>query len=119
VITYPSSYGTLRSVRPAGGITEFGCTYAGAAARGGSGWLIIDEEADRPVIKGDHRRDEEEQVRYFRGLMEIYDDEQVDAAFWFSFAGFALPHRVDPKLDLDMASYGAVAWPIRKRPAQA
>ncbi len=42
--------------------------------------------------------------------MDIYDAEGVDAAFWFSFAGFALPRRRgDPRLDIDMASYGAVA----------
>ena len=42
--------------------------------------------------------------------MAIYDQEPVEAAFWFTFAGFALPHRPDaPTRDLDLASYGAVA----------
>jgi hypothetical protein len=33
-----------------------------------------------------------------------------DAAFWFTFAGYQLPHRpADPRHDLDQASYGLVA----------
>ncbi len=92
-------------------ITEFGCcTFAGASERGGSGWLILDRDVDPPALDGDYERDEGEQVRYFNELMDIYDAEEVDSAFWFSFAGFALPRRRgDLKLDLDMASYGAVA----------
>ena len=34
----------------------------------------------------------------------------MDAAFWFTFAGYELPHRpADPGHDLDLASYGLVA----------
>jgi hypothetical protein len=92
-------------------ITEFGCcTYTGASAAGGAGWMILDPKGDdEPRLAGPHERDEGEQVRYFRELMEVFDEENVDAAFWFSFAGFALPHRDDPALDLDTAAYGAVA----------
>jgi hypothetical protein len=91
-------------------ITEFGCcTYAGAGAAGGTGWLILDQASPTPRLTGVHQRDEAEQVRYFRELMEVFDAESVDSAFWFSFAGFALPHRDDPARDVDMASYGAVA----------
>ncbi len=92
-------------------ITEFGCcTYAGASAAGGTGWLILDPKAeDEPRLDGPYERDESEQARYFRELMDVYDAEGVDAAFWFSFAGFALPHRDDPARDVDMASYGVVA----------
>ncbi len=84
-------------------ITEFGCcTYAGAAERGGSGWRIVARDGDRARLDGAYERDEGEQVRYFRDLMAIFDQEQVDTAFWFTFAGFALPHRADaPDLDLD------------------
>jgi hypothetical protein len=73
-------------------ITEFGCcTYAGAAAAGGTGWMILDLVSSRPQLTGVHHRDEVEQVRYFHELMEVFDAEGVDSAFWFSFAGFALP----------------------------
>jgi hypothetical protein len=91
-------------------ITEFGCcTYGGASSRGGNGWMIVDQQADPPSLNGDYRRDEGEQVRCFSDLMAIFDREGVDSAFWFTFAGFALPHREDPTFDLDMASYGVVA----------
>lgn len=29
-------------------------------------------------------------------------------AFWFTLAGYGLPHRADPRHDLDMASYRVV-----------
>jgi hypothetical protein len=91
-------------------IAEFGCcTYTGAADAGGSGWQILDPASSAPALVGTHRRDESEQVRYFDDLIEIFDAERVDAAFWFSFAAFALPHRDDPAADLDLASYGVVA----------
>ena len=92
-------------------ITEFGCcTYDGAADRGGSGWRIVARDGDRAVLDRPYERDEGEQVRYFRELMALFDEESVDSAFWFTFAGFALPRRPDtPERDLDVASYGAVA----------
>ncbi|MEU4689778.1 hypothetical protein [Actinoplanes sp. NPDC023714] len=88
-------------------VTEFGCcAYRGAAARGGLGWDIVDHDADPPRIPGDHVRDEEEPARYLRRLIDAFDREGVDAAFWFTFAGFDSPHHPDPHRDLDMAGYG-------------
>ncbi|MET9312311.1 hypothetical protein ABZX12_10815 [Kribbella sp. NPDC003505] len=91
--------------------TEFGCcAYRGAADRGGTGWMIVNREVDPPVINGAYERDEEEQVEYLIELVEEFDRIELAAAFWFSFAGFALPHRPDdPEHDLDLSSYGLVA----------
>ncbi|MEV0788336.1 hypothetical protein [Kribbella sp. NPDC050459] len=91
--------------------TEFGCcAYRGAADRGGTGWMIVNREVDPPVINGGYERDEEEQVEYLIELVEEFDRIDLAAAFWFSFAGFALPHRPDdPEHDLDLSSYGLVA----------
>jgi hypothetical protein len=87
--------------------TEFGCcTYRGAAERGGMGWAIVDYEADPPRLDGDYTRDEDEQARYLREMLALFDEEGVDAAFWFTFAGYESPHHTDPRFDLDMASYG-------------
>jgi hypothetical protein len=92
-------------------VTEFGCcTYRGAADRGGTGWMIIDRQRDPVSLTGDYQRDEQEQVRYLHELLEVFETEKIDSAFWFSFAGFELPHRPDdPDRDLDLASYGLVA----------
>jgi hypothetical protein len=91
--------------------TEFGCcAYRGAAERGGTGWMIVDRRVDPPVINGSYERDEEEQVEYLFELVEEFDRIELAAAFWFSFAGFGLPHREnDPEHDLDLSSYGLVA----------
>ena len=74
------------------------------------GWMIADEKPDPPVIPGTYERDEEEQVRHLRDMLAIYEAEDIDSAFWFSFAGFEQPrHHTDPHRDLDLASYGVVA----------
>jgi hypothetical protein len=92
-------------------VTEFGCcTYRGAADHGGMGWMITDESSDPPLIPGTYERDEEEQVRHLRDMLAIYETEDIDSAFWFTFAGFEQPwHSTDPHRDLDLASYGVVA----------
>jgi hypothetical protein len=91
-------------------ITEFGCcAYRGAGDRGGMGWAIIDRDSDPPRLDGGYVRDEGEQVRYLTELLSVFDSAGVDSAFWFTFAGFGLPRRDDPRGDLDLASYGVVA----------
>jgi len=92
-------------------VTEFGCrTYRGAAGRGGMGWMIVDEKSDPPVIPGIYERDEEELVRRLHDMLAVYEAEDIDSAFWFTFAGFEQPrHHTDPHRDLDLASYGVVA----------
>jgi hypothetical protein len=93
-------------------VTEFGCcAYRGAADRGGAGWMIVDRDAEPLRITGEPVRDESEQVTYLRELLEIFEQEGVDSAFWFTFAGYDLPHRPqDPEHDLDLASYGVVKF---------
>jgi sugar phosphate isomerase/epimerase len=90
-------------------VTEFGCcTYTGAGDRGGMGWAIVDDKADPPTISGDHARDEQEQVRYLRELLAIFEEIGVDTALWFTFASFNAPYSPDPRHDLDLAAYGVV-----------
>ena len=90
-------------------VTEFGCcAYAGAGDRGAMGWAILDESVHPALVAGEFKRDEGEQTRYLRELYGIFESEGVDAAFWFTFAGYRLPHRSNPKVDLDLASYGVV-----------
>ena len=90
-------------------VTEFGCcTYVGAGERGGMGWAIIDDKADPPRLNGDYVRDEQEQVRYLRELLPIFEEVGVDTALWFTFASYNAPYSPDPRHDLDMAAYGVV-----------
>lgn len=88
-------------------IMEAGCcTYRGAGDYGGAGWYMA-KDADGVTLKPDLVRDEGEQVRYLDDLMTVFEEEGVDSVFWFSFAGFATPHRTTGP-DEDMASYGIV-----------
>jgi hypothetical protein len=92
-------------------ITEFGCTtHRGAADKGGRGDLIVEWGGDgRPVrLNGDYTRDEDEQATYLRELLDVFTAEGIDWAFVNTFARYDLPHRGDPREDLDMASYGIV-----------
>jgi hypothetical protein len=91
--------------------TEFGCcAYAGAAGRGGLGWDIAEyDEAGVPTIKGEYERDESEQVRYMREVNQVFVEEGLDLAFWFTFAGYDMPVSPDPHRDADLASYGLVS----------
>ncbi|SHN43649.1 hypothetical protein [Cryptosporangium aurantiacum] len=74
-------------------VTEFGtCAYRGAADHGGMAW-----QPPPGAV-----RDEDEQVRYFTELMDVFEAEGVDTALWFTFAGFAHVG------EADLASYGVV-----------
>ncbi len=93
-------------------ITEFGsATYTGAGDKGARGGFIVEWDAETVTprgLDGEYRRDEAEQARYVRELLEIFDAEGVDSAFVFTFVLYQLPHREDPRDDLDLASYGIV-----------
>ncbi|WP_030665925.1 hypothetical protein [Streptomyces rimosus] len=74
-------------------ITEFGtCAYRGAADLGGMAW--------QPPK--DAEPDEGEQVRYFTELLDVFEEEGVDTALWFTFAGFGRTGADD------ISSYGVV-----------
>ncbi|MFF3820441.1 hypothetical protein ACFYYD_28275 [Streptomyces bluensis] len=74
-------------------VTEYGtCAYRGAGALGGMAWQV-----PHGAIP-----DEEEQVGYFTDLLDIFEEEGVDTALWFTFAGY---NRPGPH---DLGSYGVV-----------
>ncbi|HEY1619105.1 MAG TPA: hypothetical protein VGG25_15900 [Streptosporangiaceae bacterium] len=91
--------------------TEFGCcAYAGAADRGGLGWDIVDyDESGAATLRGEYQRDEAEQVRYLREVSQVFAEEGLDLAFWFTFAGYRNSVGPDPRADPDLASYGLVS----------
>jgi hypothetical protein len=101
-------------------ITEFGCaTYKGAADKGARGGMIVEwDDTITPLrLDGDYTRDETEQVTYLRELLGVFEDVGVDTAFVYTFANYHLPHRADPRDDLDMASYGVVKV-LQDRPGE-
>lgn len=91
-------------------ITEFGCTtYRGASDHGAlSGGIVRYEGGAAVALDGDYVRDEEEQATYLRELLDVFTAEGVDAAFVCTFVCYGLPHRSDPRADLDLASWGVV-----------
>jgi hypothetical protein len=74
-------------------VTEYGtCAYRGAGERGGMAW-----QAPPGAVP-----DEAEQVRYLTELLDVFEQEGVDTALWFTFAGF------DKTQERDIESYGVV-----------
>ncbi|TWF90365.1 hypothetical protein [Kitasatospora viridis] len=86
----------LREARSTGkpvAVTEYGtCAYRGAGDLGGMAW-----QPPPGAVP-----DEQEQVRYLEELLDVFEDEGVDTALWFSFANYDKPR------DRDIASYGVV-----------
>lgn len=75
-------------------VTEYGtCAYRGAGDLGGMAWA--------PPPAG-LVPDEDEQVRYLTELLTVFEEEGVDTALWFSFAGYDKPGAHD------ITSYGVV-----------
>ncbi|WP_055564567.1 hypothetical protein [Streptomyces atriruber] len=74
-------------------VTEYGtCAYQGAGERGGMAWQVPHGAAP----------DEDEQARYLTELLDIFEEEGVDTALWFTFAGYSRPG------EQDLGSYGVV-----------
>jgi hypothetical protein len=92
-------------------ITEFGC-----ATFRGAGDLANRDDSNiewgpgaRPVgLKGEHIRDEEEQARYLRELLDVFASEGVDCVFAYTFARYDLAYRCATREDFDVVSAGVV-----------
>jgi hypothetical protein len=92
-------------------VTEFGCgTFRGAGDLANRDDTNIEwGPGARPVgLKGEHIRDEEEQARYLRELLEVFESEGVDCVFVYTFARYDLPYRIATHEDFDVVSAGVV-----------
>jgi hypothetical protein len=101
-------------------VTEFGCgTFRGAAdvAHRGVTSIVWGDDGRAVGLSADYERDEGEQAAYLRESLEVLDAEGVDAAFVYTFARYDLPHRADPRSDLDLASYGVVKVVVAEVPS--
>jgi hypothetical protein len=100
-----------RSQRKPVAVTEFGCmTYRGASdvASDVHSMIVWGDDGRPDRLNGEYERDEGEQATYLRELLEVFEAEGVDAAFVYTFARHDLPHRDDPRADLDRVSRGVV-----------
>ena len=59
-------------------------------------------------FKGEYTRDEDEQARYLRELLDIFEAESVDNVFVYTFARYDLAHRSASNEDFDIASASLV-----------
>jgi hypothetical protein len=90
-------------------ITEFGCcTYEGAENAGGSGYDIVDWEADPLRLNREYIRSEQVQADTITFLLDTFEAEQVHGAYVFTFIEPEMTYDPDPLYDLDMASFGIV-----------
>lgn len=91
-------------------ITEFGCAaYRGAGDLANRGEIVEWGDHARPVrFKGEYTRDEGEQARYVRELLDVFEAEGVDHVFVYTFARYDLAHRSASNEDFDIASAGVV-----------
>ena len=92
-------------------ITEFGCkTYRGAGNDSNDIHALVtwSDDGHPECLKGDFQRDEEEQAIYLRELIDVFDNTGVDAVFVYTLTRYDLPHRDDPRMDLDRVSCGIV-----------
>lgn len=90
-------------------VTEFGCAaFRGAADLAGRGDIVEWDGGARPVgFKGEYERDEDEQARYLKELLEVFEAEGVDNVFVYTFARYDLAYRGVSE-DFDIASAGIV-----------
>jgi hypothetical protein len=71
--------------------------------------IIVQYEGGKAKqLDGAYMRDEQEQAREIIDLLNIFREEGVDSVFLNTFSSYHLPHRDNPREDLDVASYGVV-----------
>jgi hypothetical protein len=87
-------------------ILEFGCcTFTGAPELGGMGWEIVDFEKNPVEIKPGYYRNEAEQARHLRNMLEVFTAEGVLGASPYTFISPDAPHRKARKDDEDIAAF--------------
>ena len=108
-LTYPKELKSHKRTEKPLCVTEFGCcAYKGADDKGAMGWAIVDWKKDIPALNGIYTRDEQVQSTYLLELLNHFENENVFAAFVFTFISYNYEYNDNPQYDLDMASYGIV-----------
>ena len=96
-------------------VTEFGCcAFPGAEDLGPAADGILDwSDPDRPRVIGDHPRDESIQARYLEEMLDVFERVGVTGAFVFELVEPSHPRSDDPRFDIDVASFGIMAFEPR------
>jgi hypothetical protein len=90
-------------------ITEFGCCcYKGAQKKGAWGYKIVDWYNAKPKLNKIYKRDENVQSNYIIDLLNTYTQENVYAAFVYTFVARKARYNVNPEFDLDMANFSVI-----------
>ncbi|MFE9838335.1 abortive phage infection protein [Streptomyces sp. NPDC005551] len=90
-------------------VMEFGCcTFEGAPERGGMGWDVVDRTKEPPQTEAGLVRSERTQAAYLTDVLRVFESMNLYAAHAYTFVTPDAPHRREPRLDLDMASYSIV-----------
>ncbi|MFG6201103.1 hypothetical protein [Nonomuraea sp. JJY05] len=90
-------------------VSECGaCTYEGAPKAGGMAWQVVDYSKPQEEVVGNLVRSERTQADYLSTVLEVFDSMNLYGAMVYQFVTPDAPHRREPRLDLDMASYSLV-----------
>lgn len=90
-------------------VTEFGCcSYKGAEKKGAWGYSLVDWKQQKPKLKKVCIRDEGVQAQYLMDLLNIYQKENVYAAFVYTFVARKAIYNYNPLYDLDMVNFGLI-----------
>jgi hypothetical protein len=101
-------------------VTEFGCgTYEGAEKAGKGAWNIIKVKDGKRRIEGNYKRSETIQADYIIDLLNIFRDENIHAAFVFTFVNPGCKYNSNPVYDFDRVSYGIVKPIYNIKPDEA
>lgn len=90
-------------------ISEYGCcSYKGADKKGAWGYTVVDWKWPRFRLKKVLVRDEKVQSDYLLDCLKIFAEEQVSAAFVYTFVARKAYFDTEPLFDLDMANFGLI-----------
>jgi hypothetical protein len=71
-------------------------------------WDIVDHEASEPTLVAPLTRSERAQAAYLGDTLDVFLTLDLYAAMIWCFHSPDAPHRPEPQLDLDMATYSIV-----------
>ncbi len=72
------------------------------------GWMVVNRESTPWCLSKPLVRDEGVQACYLTELLALFEAEGIEGVFVFTFVSPSYPSSIDPRHDLDTASYSLV-----------